>query len=353
MGRGSLAVGIAIVAVAGGIAGDRPAAGDAEGAVSPGWRFEEARQFDFWLGSWEVNLRMLQEDLTWEDRVAARVRIYSVLDGKAVLELWDSEPIKGFSIRYYDPARDAWVLWLNWPGQDRSGGSALEGRFRHGRGEFMRNFTSAAGEEGIARYTFSDIGRDRLRWDDAYSTDGGKTWASNWIMEFRRSGPPVPLPLGEENLHTYDDGSRCTLDPFRRFERLVGSWSGTVEERRPDESPASRPATLTAHRILDGCAVLAFLTSGDGVNPYRDVRLLTWNTGAGRFEEDRLDNRGATGLRVLRGSGDGDTVRLETEEGDRRTVWSLPETDRLTLEELSSADGETWVLRRRAELRRQ
>jgi hypothetical protein len=27
---------------------------------------------------------------------------------------------------------------------------------------------------------------DSCRWEQAYSADGGKTWETNWIMEFTR-----------------------------------------------------------------------------------------------------------------------------------------------------------------------
>ncbi len=44
---------------------------------------DPARRFDFWIGEWDVNLRMLQDDLTFEDSVAARASVYPILDGKA------------------------------------------------------------------------------------------------------------------------------------------------------------------------------------------------------------------------------------------------------------------------------
>ena len=168
--------------------------------------FEEARQFDFWIGQWDVNLRMIQPDATWKDSVKARVQIYRILGGKAILELWDSKTIKGFSLRYYDPAKKKWVLHLNWPGKNQANLSSLEGAFRHGRGEFF----SGRGKQ-VNRYTFCDITENSLRWDDAYSRDGGKTWNNNWIMEFSRTGPKGEWPESSFAAHTYVDGK--TLRP--------------------------------------------------------------------------------------------------------------------------------------------
>jgi len=90
----------------------------------------ESRQFDFWVGAWDVNLRVQQEDLSWKDSIKAEARVYPILFGKAVLELWDSPNIKGYSLRYFDVKQGKWVLWLNWPGQNSSGSSILIGSFR-------------------------------------------------------------------------------------------------------------------------------------------------------------------------------------------------------------------------------
>ena len=76
----------------------------------------ESRQFDFWIGEWDVNLRVRQEDGTWLDRHRSVAMVYPILSGKAVLELWSEDRvdgIKGYSLRYFDTARGEWVLWLN------------------------------------------------------------------------------------------------------------------------------------------------------------------------------------------------------------------------------------------------
>ncbi|MEM7357390.1 MAG: hypothetical protein AAF657_41635, partial [Acidobacteriota bacterium] len=117
----------------------------------------EARQFDFWLGGWDVNLRIRKDGAWPESSVRAKAEIYSILDGKAVLELWDSATIKGFSLRYFDSAQDKWMLWLNWPGKNRSGSSGLSGTFHHGRGDFFSERPTQDGGTRIARYSFNDI----------------------------------------------------------------------------------------------------------------------------------------------------------------------------------------------------
>lgn len=297
----------------------------------------EARQFDFWLGEWDVNLRIRQEDGSWPDSVQAVARIHPVLDGKAVLELWDSEPIKGYSLRYFDTSLGRWVLWLNWPGANRSGGSALEGSFRHGRGEFFTEGERPDGTTRIARYTFSDVTPESLRWDDAYSEDGGTTWTHGWRMEFTRRARRAALPADGGPAHTYHDGGRCDLEPFRRFEALTGRRQGVVEERDAGGGWRESPAELVGYRILDGCAVLAALRWQRDGTPFESLSLLTWNTYAETFEEDVLDSAPDSPLHVLYGAETEGRIELTrgprspVEGPARRHRWRL-DGDAVTLE---------------------
>ena len=122
--------------------------------------------------------------------------------------------------------RKEWVLWLNWPGQDRSGSSSLSGSFRHGRGDFQSVNERPDGTKSISRYSFNDITPHSLRWDDAYSDDGGKTWRNQWIMEFtRKEARPTLNPEGG-TAHTYVDGGRATLAQFEQYSFLVDSYEG-------------------------------------------------------------------------------------------------------------------------------
>jgi hypothetical protein len=37
------------------------------------------------------------------------------------------------------------------------------------------------------RFTWSEVGSASPRWEQAFSLDGGKTWETNWFMDFRRA----------------------------------------------------------------------------------------------------------------------------------------------------------------------
>ncbi|QQS43075.1 MAG: hypothetical protein IPM63_09150 [Acidobacteriota bacterium] len=270
---------------------------------------DPARQFDFWIGEWDVNLRVQQPDKTWKDQHKATARIYSILGGKAILELWSEgkDGINGYSRRYYNPEKKKWDLWLNWAGKNRSGTNGLEGEFRHGRGEFFAERKQEDGTTRISRYTFSDITENSLRWDDGYSTDGGKTWASNWIMEFTRKMDKAPEIGSEKNLLTYFDGSRCDLPDFEVLKTVSEKWEQGQQ--------------LNLYNILDGCILAGILR--DKGDQY--FFTLTWNTYANVYELALIDDKPGNPLALYYGSikadpARGTTLSLKDRDGNVATI---------------------------------
>ena len=308
--------------------------------ITDQWSSEKHREFDFWIGEWDVNLRMIQPDNTWKDSVKAKTKIYSILDGKAILELWDSKPIKGFSVRYYDPQQKKWILYLNWPSNSRSSIGSLSGNFRHGRGEFF----TRQGNGSISRYTFCDITKNSLRWDDAFSKDNGKTWTNNWIMEFTRSADEPQWPKDSFNAHTFENGGRCVGDNFDALNSMAGQWQGKLNINQGG-SQTSVDAEMNVYRILDGCSVIRFLEFEHDGLIYRNFALFTYNNRIRRFEELRMDNRPGSTMDIMRGNLEDNklTVRVGKQiDGKRvsmRHVWKLPVNgiDEIQLESASSA----------------
>lgn len=306
------------------------------------------REFDFWVGEWDVNLRIQQADKQWQDQIKSKAKIYAINEGRAILELWnDQRPdgIKGFSLRYYDFTKGKWILWLNWPGKNRSGLSSLEGEFRHGRGEFF-------GGKGdtLTRYSFSDISPYYLRWDDAFTRDGGKTWTHNWIMEFTRTQQTPDWPEGTTG-HTYDKGGRCDLPGFDVFRSLTGNWSGEVKQKEEDSWQTGQ-ARLNGFEVLNGCAVLNFMTETYDGKTSEEFSIKSFNTYAQKLEDGRLGN-GKTDLlrRYYSDLTDGNLYSLtELDEGGehpalRKYDWDLSKTDQvlITISEAPKAENPAWV----------
>lgn len=320
--------------------------------VSDDFRDPKDREFDFWVGEWDVLLRIKQDDQTWKDSRYAQANIYRVLGGKAILELWDEKVegpgIRGFSLRLYDHEQGHWVLYLNWPGPNRSAMGRLTGEFRHGRGEFFSTRMADDSTEIISRYTFSDISPQSLRWDDAYSRDGGATWSNSWIMEFSRRAEWAEWPAPGEKAHTYHTGERCNLSQFREFERLAGRWEGTVEVRGPDGGTASADAHLSGYRVLDGCAVITFLEYEMAGKRYEEFAFSTYNTFGEALQDTRLDNRPGTPVRNYYGATEDGALVLESsqrEDHQERYRWTFNQPDRFSFEVRDLAGDEEIVTR--------
>ncbi len=242
---------------------------------------QKSRQFDFWLGEWDVNLRVKQKDHSWKDMHQSVARIYPVLDSTAVLELWEEQNrekgIIGYSLRYYDPEKDQWMLYLNWPGPNDSGSHFLTGAFRHGRVEFFGEQEHNDSTRTKFRFTFSDITKNSLRWDNAMSKDDGKTWGENWIMEFSRKRNEAPaLQLGQKNL-TSGNAFRCDLEPFAIVQRIAAFGKLSAEN-----------SSKSWYGVLEGCSVMSITHRKGG---FQEFSILTYNTDKNAYEELVMDNK--------------------------------------------------------------
>jgi hypothetical protein len=94
----------------------------------------------------------------------------------------------GVALRAYDPKTAQWAIW--WiDGRDPFG--ALDppviGRFDNGVGTFYSD-GMVDGKSTRTRFIWSHITPTSARWEQALSSDAGKTWETNWIMEFQRVG---------------------------------------------------------------------------------------------------------------------------------------------------------------------
>jgi hypothetical protein len=149
------------------------------------------RDFDFNLGTWKTHVSRLVHPLTgsttWVKYEGISV-VRKVWDGRATLfELEVNGPaghIEGVGLRLYNPQSHQWSLnWAN--SNDGTMTRPMIGEFRNGRGEFFDQeiFNDRA---IMVRNGFSYITSNSSRFEQAFSTDGGKTWETNWVMTFTR-----------------------------------------------------------------------------------------------------------------------------------------------------------------------
>ena len=126
----------------------------------------EHRQFDFWVGEWDVQNPQGQQ--------AGTNSVQLVLDGCVVFENWaGAGGGTGKSFNFYNSATRKWQqVWVS------STGNVLEfvGEFKDG---VMRYTGESVGPQGgtlLHRLIFFNLSADRVRQLWEQSTDGGKTW---------------------------------------------------------------------------------------------------------------------------------------------------------------------------------
>ncbi len=150
--------------------------------------------FDFFIGSWRVAHRRLKERLAgsyeWVEFAGTTVA-QKTLGGLGnmddnVLEL-PGGTYRAVTLRSFDTGSQQWSIW--WlDGRDPGKIDApMVGQFRDGVGTFYADDTFA-GRPVRVRFLWSLPRPDHPRWEQAFSTDWGATWETNWVMDFTRSG---------------------------------------------------------------------------------------------------------------------------------------------------------------------
>jgi hypothetical protein len=157
-----------------------------------------SQDFDFLIGNWVVKHRKLKHRLAnrddWET-FSGTCAMKTLLDGSANVDDNLLETPEGAyraaSLRAFDSATRKWSIW--W--LDSRHPSHLDvpvlGEFRNGVGTFFADDTWD-GQPIRVRFIWFDITPNSARWQQAFSVDNGRTWETNWIMEFKRVPPPRP-----------------------------------------------------------------------------------------------------------------------------------------------------------------
>lgn len=148
-----------------------------------------AHDFDFLVGTWDVANRrrtdFLDPQSPWEEFPGVS-RASGHFGGNANFDevTFPTKGSAGLTLRLHDPVRQEWSLY--WA-SERTGTlfPPVVGRFTDGVGEFHGN-DRHEGRNVRVRFLWSGITADAARWEQAFSTDGGATWLTNWTMRMTR-----------------------------------------------------------------------------------------------------------------------------------------------------------------------
>jgi hypothetical protein len=135
----------------------------------------ERRQFDFWIGEW---------DLRWENGKGTNI-IRATLDGCVITEKFDGTPainLRGTSVSSFNKQLGKWQqTWVD------NQGSYLDfvGEFKAGQMVLQRKAV-LEGREILQRMVWYNITKDKLDWNWERSEDRGKSWKVLWKITYSR-----------------------------------------------------------------------------------------------------------------------------------------------------------------------
>lgn len=163
-------------------------------AAEAGGDLSGVHDFDFLFGEWRVLHRIFRpiKGGTWSE-FEGHCSERPLMGGRGNVEEHRFERPSGvtwgIAIRSYDPKTAAWAIW--WFDSRVPHGAVdppMKGRFKDGVGTFYSDST-LDGKPIKVRFVWTGAATGKPHWEQAYSEDGGKTWAVNWIMDFERAPP--------------------------------------------------------------------------------------------------------------------------------------------------------------------
>jgi hypothetical protein len=144
------------------------------------------RQFDFWLGEWELTWPGEQSGLPAGQTGRGTNSVRAILDSAVIEENFvDLAPssLRGMSVSVHNQRLGKWQqTWVD----NQSSYLDFVGEFQDGKMILSRQATTKDGKEIIQRMVWHNIAKDQLDWNWEASQDGGKTWKVNWQIHYTR-----------------------------------------------------------------------------------------------------------------------------------------------------------------------
>lgn len=150
------------------------------------------RDFDFLFGTWSVQHRRLRERLMnssdWEEFDGTSTT-RPILDGHGNVEEnflnFPQGAYRAIALRSFSISDQRWAIWWLDERRPHSLDVPVIGQFEDGIGTFLAH--DAFGDLAIkVRFQWSHMEANSCQWQQAFSTDNGASWETNWIMNFTR-----------------------------------------------------------------------------------------------------------------------------------------------------------------------
>ncbi len=138
-------------------------------AAYPCQSSEKARQFDFWVGEWDVQV---------SGQTVGVNNIQRLEEGCLILENWKANSGQtGKGMNFFNPILGTWrqtyihsnqTIW------------EMTGEYKDGAMRYTGHVYAPNGTTVMTRVTFYNLEPNRLRHTEDDSRDGGKTWTTSW-----------------------------------------------------------------------------------------------------------------------------------------------------------------------------
>ena len=148
--------------------------------------------FDFMIGDWRVHHRRLNARLTqctdWTEFTGTS-STRKILGGFGNVEdntlMFPEGAVKAAAFRSFNADTQEWAIWWLDGRAPHQLDAPVVGKFAGATGTFFAQDT--LGETPIViRFTWhANYGKNPV-WEQAFSNDAGKTWETNWVMEFEK-----------------------------------------------------------------------------------------------------------------------------------------------------------------------
>ena len=148
--------------------------------------------FDFMVGNWNVRHRRLNERLTgcleWTEFEGLSTT-RKILGGFGNVEdnvlHFPSGSVNAVALRSYNVDEKTWAIWWLDGRAPHNLDVPVVGQFSDARGLFFAEDV-LDGKPIKVRFTWNANPGSNPTWEQAFSSDGGGSWESNWTMEFER-----------------------------------------------------------------------------------------------------------------------------------------------------------------------
>lgn len=147
-----------------------------------------AHDFDFAVGAFHTHIRRVPDPFAEPTKWVIYDGIKTtrkILDGNGDVETIEADGpnhLQVLNLFFYDKTTHQWNLYF-----PRGGalGAPTVGEFHNGVGTFMEQ-DSYKGRTMLVRQQWSPTGPDSYHFEQSFSPDFGKTWASNFIADLTR-----------------------------------------------------------------------------------------------------------------------------------------------------------------------